>query len=249
MTDIVPATADMMTAFYGRPPQRSQRAFAFVRDERVIGIFGLYADGGRMVLFSDLTPELRTLKKTLVKGMRFVMGVAKQIGAPVHACADEGVEGSEKLLTRHGFQKIADDVYEFRSMREKVHAAEAVMRELPQLKLTPKHHFAKGTYGRELFIPKDACVTGKIHKYSQLNVLMSGDLSVLTEEGVIRVTPPFAIVSPPGTKRIVYAHEDSIWLTVHGTNETDLEKIEETFIAQSEAEYLAFCALQIEATI
>jgi hypothetical protein len=126
------------------------------------------------------------------------------------------------------------------ALRAKVHRAEAVMLERPQLELPVKHHFAKGLYARELFIPKGTLLTGKIHKYSQLNILSQGEISVLTEEGVKRVRAPFTIVSPPGTKRIAYAHEDCVWTTVHGTEETDLERIEEIFIAQSEAEYLEF---------
>lgn len=114
------------------------------------------------------------------------------------------------------------------------------MKAMPQLDLPVKHHFSKGIYARELFIPKGCALTGKIHKYAQLNVLCSGDLSVLTENGIKRVTPPFIVVSPAGTKRIAYAHEDSVWLTIHGTDETDLGVIEQQFIAQDEAEYLQF---------
>src|SRR5687767_14598526 len=106
------------------------------------------------------------------------------------------------------------------TMREKVFAIEAHMLNLPLVEMPVTHHFAERTYGRELFIPKGTVLTGKIHKYSQLNVLVSGELSVLTEDGIKRVKPPFIVVSPPGTKRIAYAHEDSIWLTVHGTPET-----------------------------
>jgi uncharacterized protein (UPF0548 family) len=135
----------------------------------------------------------------------------------------------------------------FDEMREKVNKAEAVMKTLPQVEMPVTHHFAEGVYGRELFIPKDTILTGKIHKHSQLNVLMSGDISVLTEDGIKRVKPPFSIVSPPGTKRIAYAHEDSVWLTVHGTHEKDLEKIESHFIAQNDSEYLEHCKLlQVE---
>jgi len=44
----------------------------------------------------------------------------------------------------------------------------------------------------------------------------------------------------PGTKRIAEALEDCVWITVHGTDETDVELIEKTFIAQTEQEYLEF---------
>lgn len=127
------------------------------------------------------------------------------------------------------------------SMREKVLRAEAEMLKLPQLDLPVKHHFSRGVYARELFIPKGTVLTGKIHKYPQLNILSQGEISVLTEEGIKRVKAPFHVVSPAGTKRIAYAHEDCVWTTVHGTEETDLERIEATFIAQTEHEYLEFC--------
>lgn len=131
-------------------------------------------------------------------------------------------------------------------LRDKVMRAESLMLQRPQVDLPVEHLFAKGVYARELFIKKDTYLTGKIHKYSQLNILLAGDISVLTENGIERVKPPFRVVSPAGTKRIAYAHEDSIWLTVHGTEETDLEKIEQKFIAQDEQEYLEFCRLQLE---
>lgn len=96
-----------------------------------------------------------------------------------------------------------------------------------------KHHFSKGVYAREMFIPKGAFVIGKIHKHQNLNILSKGDLSVLSVDGIMRVKAPFTIVSGPGVKRAVYAHEDCIWTTIHGTDETDVDKIEEIFIAKS----------------
>jgi hypothetical protein len=44
------------------------------------------------------------------------------------------------------------------------------------------------------------------------------------------------VVSPPGVKRLAYAHEESIWATIHGTDETDVDKIEEQFIAKDYSE-------------
>ena len=52
--------------------------------------------------------------------------------------------------------------------------------------------------------------------------------------------PPLTMVSPAGTKRAVYAKTDVVWTTIHLTNETDLEKIEEETIAKSYQEYEQF---------
>lgn len=132
-------------------------------------------------------------------------------------------------------------------LRAKVNDLEAIMLTMPQVECPVKHYFSKGVYARELFIPKGCTITGKIHKHTNLNIMSQGEMSVLTDEGIKRVKAPFTIVSPPGTKRIAYAHEDTIWTTIHGTEETDVDQIELEFVAQSEAEYLEFAeALKIE---
>lgn len=128
-----------------------------------------------------------------------------------------------------------------RDTREQVAILEGMMLAQPQVELKVKHHFSEGIYARELFIPKGTLLTGKIHKRPNLNIMSMGDMSVLVENEVKRVSAPFTVVSPPGTKRIAFAHEDSIWTTIHATTETDLSQIEMQFIAQSEAEYLEFC--------
>lgn len=128
-------------------------------------------------------------------------------------------------------------------MRERVFRMEDILRQGETFECPVRGYFSRGLYAREIFIPKGTILSGKIHKYTNLNIMSMGDLSVLTENGVIRVKAPFTVVSPPGTKRIAYAHEDTVWTTVHATNETDVDKIEEEVIAQSEKEYLDFVEL------
>lgn len=128
-----------------------------------------------------------------------------------------------------------------KSTRAKVFAMEAAIKsELEPVVITPVHHFSPGVYAREIFIPKGTVCTGEIHKYAQLNIMSKGDLSVLTEDGIVRVQAPFTVVSPPGTKRVAYAHEDTVWTTILHTDETEVLKIEDHFIAKTEDEYIAF---------
>ena len=121
-------------------------------------------------------------------------------------------------------------------LREKIQKFENALRELPQIPIETFHHFAKGLYAREIFIPKGTLLTGKIHKYTHLNIISLGDISVLTENGMKRIKAPFTMVSVPGTKRVGFAHEDTVWTTIHGTEETDLEKIEAQVIAKNHNE-------------
>jgi len=125
--------------------------------------------------------------------------------------------------------------------RDKIFTLEAMMKKQPQLELKVIDHFSYGVYARELHIPAGTLLTGEIHKLENLNILSEGCISVMTEDGVKRVQAPFTIVSPPGTKRIAFAHTDCVWTTVHGTFEKDIDKIKEFFIATSEQEYLAYC--------
>lgn len=127
------------------------------------------------------------------------------------------------------------------STRDKVFAFETWMKEQPQVNLKVVNYFSYGVYARELHIPAGTLLTGEIHKLENFNILSQGDISVLTENGMQRVQAPFSIVSPPGTKRIAFAHTNCIWTTIHGTFERDIDKIREYFIAFDEDSYLAHC--------
>ena len=126
------------------------------------------------------------------------------------------------------------------SLRDKVNLIEGEMRKQPQREIPIRHYFSPGVYAREITIPADTLLTGRVHKFAQLNILSGGEISVLTEEGIVRVKAPFTVVSPPGTKRIAYAHTECTWTTILHTEETDPDKIEELFTVETDQEYLQF---------
>ena len=132
------------------------------------------------------------------------------------------------------------------TMRQKIERMEIEILARPQVEVVPVHHFSDGVYAREITIPKDCLLTGKIHKYENLNILSKGDISVLTENGVRRVQAPFTIVSPPGTKRIAYAHEECVWTTILRTDLTDPDEIEDKFVCCTDQEYLTFQQQMLE---
>jgi hypothetical protein len=101
----------------------------------------------------------------------------------------------------------------------------------PDFPLT--HRFADGVYAREMLIPEGSYIIGKIHRFGHLNVITKGEVSVLTEFGVDHLVAPCTFVSKPGTKRVVYAHEDTVWTTFHGTQHTDPDKVEADIICKS----------------
>ena len=99
------------------------------------------------------------------------------------------------------------------------------------------HRFADNVYAREILLPAGTIVIGKIHRYGHLNIITKGHVSVLTEDGVEELRGPLTFISKPGTKRVVYAHEDTVWTTIHGTRHTDPDKVEEDIICKTFAEY------------
>lgn len=95
-----------------------------------------------------------------------------------------------------------------------------------------KHHFAPGSYGREMTLPAGLVVVGKIHKHAHINVISKGRVQVFTEqEGVLELAAPCTFVSSPGTKRVVHVLDETVWTTVHVTDKTDLAEIEREVIA------------------
>lgn len=114
--------------------------------------------------------------------------------------------------------------------REKIMELESAMRQYDQLEIPVTHHFSEGLYAREILIPAGTILTGKVHKTEHLNIVSKGDITVWTEDGMKRVQAPFTMVSRPGTKRVGYAHEDTVWTTIHATNERDLVALEEQLI-------------------
>ncbi len=100
-------------------------------------------------------------------------------------------------------------------------------------KLCPlKHSFGKDVYVREIFVPAGHIIITKIHKFNHPFFVMKGRVSILTEEGVKHITAPYHGMTKAGTKRAVFHHEDTIWITVHGTNKTDLKEIEDEIISK-----------------
>jgi len=95
-----------------------------------------------------------------------------------------------------------------------------------------KHTFADGCYIREIFNPAGLLLVTKIHKKKHPFFLMKGEMSILTENGVEHVKAPHHGITHPGTKRIIYTHEDCVFITVHATESTDIKKIEEAVIAK-----------------
>lgn len=99
-----------------------------------------------------------------------------------------------------------------------------------QIDVPVQHHFAPGVYMRQMDAAAGTLVVSRMHRTEHMNILLKGSLTVATEDGIQLMTAPCVLKSMPGTKRIGYFHEDSSWITIHPTSDTDLEKIEQQVI-------------------
>jgi hypothetical protein len=130
------------------------------------------------------------------------------------------------------FQRFANQ-FDDPDLRQKVLSMEAFMLEQPQVEIPVKHHFCSGIYAREITAPAGVIMTGMVHKTEHLNIMSKGEVSVMTEDGMVRFKAPCTFVSKPGTKRIGYVHEEMVWTTIHATTEADLAKIEADLATRS----------------
>lgn len=87
--------------------------------------------------------------------------------------------------------------------------------------------FSPGTYCREITMAEGLLIVGRIHRHAHTNILSKGRCRVLTEFGTEELVAPCIFNSEPGTKRIVYVLEDTVWTTVHAnpSNITDVEAL------------------------
>jgi len=123
-------------------------------------------------------------------------------------------------------------------MIDKMIDVEKVMSKWPDIKFGDdaaplRHFFGDNLYIREITMEKGMLILSKIHKTTHPYFVMSGHVAVLTGDGMAEIQAPFCGITPAGTQRLLYIREETIWITVHSTSETDLEKIEDQIIAKT----------------
>jgi hypothetical protein len=109
---------------------------------------------------------------------------------------------------------------------EKVLRLEQIVLQAPQIDLGTTHVVHGGMCARTIFIPAGTVLTGAVTNLDNVCVL-SGDITVTTNEGPRRFTGFHVLPAAKGFKRAGYAHEDTHWTTVWPTGLTDITEIED----------------------
>jgi len=145
-------------------------------------------------------------------------------------------KAEHKLVMRGKIQKLEDNLLALANDVDIV----AGDNEGQGNKLAPlKHTFADGVYVRQMSIPKDTAVVGKIHKRDHIWFLLEGCISVATENKIEEYEAPCYVASTGGSKRVILAIEDSIFINIHPnpSNTQDLIELEKYNVALDYEEY------------
>ena len=105
-----------------------------------------------------------------------------------------------------------------------------------------KHSFADGIYVREMKIDQGILLVGGIHKHKEVFFLLQGRLNIMTKDGLEEYIAPCYVIAPSGSKKMGYAIEQSIVVTIHAnpTNTEDINELEDNMIVYSWKEYDKF---------
>lgn len=115
-----------------------------------------------------------------------------------------------------------------------IDALEAGLAQFPAAEMPVVHRFTPGLYIREIHIPAGTLLTSMEHKTRHPFVISKGRIGVRSGTEEIIYEAPYTGITEPGTRRVLYAFEDTIWTTFHVTGHTDVEKIAADILAPSE---------------
>ena len=116
---------------------------------------------------------------------------------------------------------------------EKIDQLESVMLESFEVVDCPiSHIFTPGLYARQMFLKAGTLITSKIHKTEHPYIISKGKVSVwVEEENEVVLESPYTGITKIGTRRVIYAWEDTIWTTFHANpDDENTEQIEDRII-------------------
>ncbi len=139
---------------------------------------------------------------------------------------------------------LSEDHVNNLTVMERVLVFEDLLKQLPQVDIPVIHEFIPGMYRRQITFKKGTFATGKIHRDECFDVVLSGEMIVVSEDGFKRVKGPCTMTSQPGKKKAGYALTDCTWINYHPTSCTTVEDVEkEIFVDEFEMLEVQKCAV------
>jgi len=118
--------------------------------------------------------------------------------------------------------------------QDSIYKLQDIIKDMPQVTGETRHHFSDGMYARELFIPAGTVVVGALHKSQHLYMVVKGKCKVSSQYETVEIEAPYIGETISGTKRVIYAETDCVWIGFFPTQLTDIDEIEAAFIEPEE---------------
>lgn len=83
-----------------------------------------------------------------------------------------------------------------------------------------------GIYTRELTMPAGSLIFSRIHLETHPFLVTKGKVSVYDGVDIVTIEAPYKGVTLAGTKRLLYIHEDTTWITFHPVDSDDIEEMD-----------------------
>lgn len=96
------------------------------------------------------------------------------------------------------------------------------------------HYFGGGVYAKESLIPAGMVLVQHKHEHDHLSYLVSGTVLLEVDGRREELTGPACLTIEANKHHGVKALTDVVWLCIHATECTDVEKVDEVLIVPSE---------------
>ena len=119
-------------------------------------------------------------------------------------------------------------------LSQKVENLLSQVEQMPQVDCQTKHYFGPSIYVREVTMPAGSVVIGKPHLKEHMCIMLQGRMVVVDAEGNKKeLVAPLTFVGSPGRK-VAYILETTVFQNIYATDETDVEKLENMFVDNSQ---------------
>jgi len=104
-----------------------------------------------------------------------------------------------------------------------------------------KHYFANGAYVREMCLPANTAVVGRVHKHETINILLEGEITVVDENGVkTDFKAPHVFIAPAGNQKAALTKTPVRWLNSWACDTTDPDEAIDLLTCETMEEYNLF---------
>ena len=120
-------------------------------------------------------------------------------------------------------------------LSQKVDSLLAQVQVMPQVECPEENFFGPNVYIKQVTMPAGSVIIGKSHKIEHICNMISGRMILVDSYGDKKeLVAPMTFVAPKGRK-VAYIVETVVFQNIFSTNETDLDKLENMIVDNSDS--------------